>query len=81
METEIGDTNDYPAIFMAYNYIMSKRRSWRKSGGGRSIAQQDNELALMQGVIPQPGEFQSPGVGSRRRAHEGATRGRRSAGG
>ena len=47
-----GDVNDYPAIFMAYNYIMSLKRSWRDATGGRSMAFQDQEFALM-GVIPQ----------------------------
>ena len=47
-----GDVNDYTAIFMTYNYIMSLKRGWRDNGGGRSLALQDNEFALM-GVIPQ----------------------------
>ena len=47
-----GDVNNYTAIFMAYNYIMSLKRRWRDNSGGRSLALQDNEFALM-GVIPQ----------------------------
>jgi hypothetical protein len=47
-----GDVNDYPAIFMVYNYIMSLKRSWRDGTAGRSMAFQENEFALM-GVIPQ----------------------------
>ena len=47
-----GDRNDYPAIFETHNYIMSLKRKWRDSSGGRPIAAQNNEMALMT-VIPQ----------------------------
>ena len=55
-----GDRNDYPAIFETHNYIMRLKMGWRSGGGGRSIAKQLNEMALM-AVIPQramaPGEL------------------------
>ena len=47
-----GDRNDYPAIFETHNYIMRLKRGWRMGGGGRSIAAQANQMALMT-VIPQ----------------------------
>lgn len=47
-----GNRNDYPAIFETHNYIMSLKRKWRDSSGGRPIAAQNNEMALMT-VIPQ----------------------------
>jgi hypothetical protein len=39
-----GDVNNYPAIFLAYNYIMSLKRHWRNTAGGRPMAFQDNEM-------------------------------------
>jgi len=47
-----GDRNDYPAIFETHNYFMRLKMGWRSGGGGRSIAAQANQMALM-GVIPQ----------------------------
>ena len=47
-----GDRNDYPAIFETHNYIMRLKMTWRRGGGGRSIATQANQMALMT-VIPQ----------------------------
>ena len=47
-----GDRNDYTAIFETHNYIMRLKMAWRSGGGGRSIATQANQMALMT-VIPQ----------------------------
>ena len=48
----IGDRNDYAQMFRTHNYFMSLKRKWRDSGGGRSVAAQNNTMALMN-VIPQ----------------------------